>query len=194
MRAYLTPPPLSSACARRNGFSRCSHAQARAFGLRDAIRNVTPKGIVKSLPKGAWSGRGFWRGAATSLGHLVLVFAVLTGIRQSGARYFYCEAFGLMASDPCVQAVQAPRSDDQAVDEPLDDCCEVVTLPSLPEGARAERPTVAPPARIAVIPPEWQVGAWSTNKLPSANLRLQRWRPPRLDPREARARLMVFLT
>jgi hypothetical protein len=139
------------------------------------------------------SSRRFWRAAAVAIGHLVLAFAVLSGVDQSGARYFYCEAFGLMATDPCVQSSQARRGPLEAVDTPLADCCEVVTLPAMPEGARAMSPSVPPAARAAVLPPTLLTDAWSSRGPRFPNPERQRWRPPPRAPSEVRAQLMVFL-
>ena len=99
-----------------------------------------------------------------------------------------------MASDPCVQASQTRQGPIEALTAPLADCCEVVTLPDLPEGARAQSPTVAPPARIAVLPVEWLTELGTIHELQSFTLLLERWRPPPRGPSEVRARLMVFLT
>ena len=149
---------------------------------------------MKSSARPSWLKRRVWRAAALALGHLVLAFAVLTGIGHSGARYFYCDALGLMASDPCVQASQTRQGRTETLSAPLADCCEVVTLPGLPEGARAQNPTVPPPARIAVLPVESLALLGTIHELQSLNLLLERWRPPPRGPSEARAQLMVFLT
>ena len=149
---------------------------------------------MKSSPRPNWLKRRVWRGAALALGHLVLAFAVLTAIGHCGARYFYCEAFGLMASDPCVQVSQTRPGPIESLNAPLADCCEVVNLPGLPEGARAQTPAVPPAARIAVLPVEPLTELWTIREPRSLTLLLERWRPPPRGPSEVRARLMVFLT
>jgi hypothetical protein len=128
------------------------------------------------------------------LGHLVLVFAVLAGIGHSGARYFYCEALGLMATDPCAQASERQRCPVEALDRAVADCCEAVTLPAMPQGARAASPSVPPASRIAVIAPGWLAHPWIAKGLRSSNWTPRQWRPPPRGPNEARAQLMVFLT
>jgi hypothetical protein len=129
-----------------------------------------------------------------ALAHWVLAFAIFSGIGHSGARYFYCEAFGITATDPCVQASQSQRSPVEALDESVADCCELLTLPAMPEGARAAGPSVPPAARVAVVPAGWPADLWMTKELQSATPALQRWRPPPRAPNELRAQLMVFLT
>src|SRR5260221_11428193 len=86
--------------------------------------------------------------------HLVLAFAVLCGIVHAGARYFYCEALGLLPSDPCAEV-----SGDGHGKRPLDalsehhaDCCEIVTLIPMPRAAQAAGPHVAHAAREAIAP------------------------------------------
>ncbi|MGH7436625.1 MAG: hypothetical protein ACRENE_13205, partial [Polyangiaceae bacterium] len=68
---------------------------------------------------------------------LVLSLAVLFGTVQSGGRYFYCEALGLMPSDPCAQASSAAHGGPVGtLSEQHTDCCEVVTLAAMPQAAQ----------------------------------------------------------
>ena len=135
------------------------------------------------------------RRAGLALAYLLLAFAVLCGIARSGARYFYCEAFGLTTSDPCARASlsedAAPRGN--AVDEPVPDCCEVLTLPSVPEGARTANPSVSPAAQVAALPAPSLETVPANVTLPSRTS-FDRWRPPPRSSSEVCAQLMVFLS
>ena len=166
---------------------------ASSARLPVTIADVTPKIEVKAVPGRRWSRRRLWRAAAMALGHLVLAFAVVSGVGQSGARYFYCEAFGLMATDPCVQASQASRGPFEALDTPLADCCEVVTLPAMPEGARVASWSVPSAGCAAVLPAAVLIDPWSSRGHQLQSPERQRWRPPPRAPSEVRAQLMVFL-
>jgi hypothetical protein len=136
----------------------------------------------------------FPRGVA-SLAHLVLAFAVVLGMVHSGGRYFYCEALGLLPSDPCAGAsseaqVQSPL---RTLSERRADCCEIVTLAAMPQAAHAAGPSVAPAPRVAIVP-AILLAARSDSTAPSAVDRaFERWRPPPRAPTDLRAQLMVFL-
>jgi hypothetical protein len=133
--------------------------------------------------------------AVVAAAHLVLAFAVLFGIVQSGARYFYCDALGLLPSDPCAEAARdgATRCPLGTVSEHHADCCEIVFLAEMPQAARAAGPSVAPAALVAIIPALWPEG-WSDSAT-SARLdrAFERWRPPPRASSDVRAQLMVFL-
>jgi hypothetical protein len=118
------------------------------------------------------------------------------GIAQSGARYFYCDALGLMPSDPCVHAHSSGEPDRCArfLSEKPADCCEVVTLPALPDGARLASPSVVPAALVAVVPIGGSTELPATPALRASNRFFERWRPPPRSSSEIRAQLMVFLT
>jgi hypothetical protein len=136
------------------------------------------------------------RRAAVALGYLLLALAVVCGIAQSGSRYFYCEALGLMPSDPCVQAAHGGDTSGcgDILGEKLADCCEVVTLPAMPDGARAASPTVLPAALVAIVPSGWLADLQATLALRAPERFSERWRPPPRSAGEVCARLMVFLT
>jgi hypothetical protein len=126
---------------------------------------------------------------------VVLAFAVLFGIVQSGGRYFYCEALGLLPTDPCAgSACDADsKSPSRTLSEPRLDCCEIVTLAAMPQAAQGADPTVVPAARVAVIP-ALELSAPVDSAAPArAGRALKRWRPPPRASSEVRARLMVFL-
>ena len=153
----------------------------RQEGVRNASRNRSNR---RRLPR-----------AVAAAAHVVLAFAVLFGIVQSGGRYFYCEGLGLLPSDPCAQTARDAHSEcpSGTVSEHHADCCEIVTLATMPQAAQAAGPSVAPAALVAIIPAPWtEVGID-----PAAPLRLdrafERWRPPPRASNDVRAQLMVFL-
>jgi hypothetical protein len=130
----------------------------------------------------------------SAVARLLLAFVVVAGIVHSGARYFYCEAFGLAATDPCVQSARADVESCQAgaLRELRDDCCKIIILPSIPDGARSERPIV-PPAAVALVAADRRVRAFDDESGPQS-LALARWRTPPRSIHRVRAQLMVFLT
>lgn len=137
--------------------------------------------------------------------HWVLAFAIVFGIVHSGGRYFYCEAFGLLPFDPCVDASTAchhyrplgmlcERPD--AVDLaglPHTDCCEIVTLAAMPQAAPSGGPAVAPAARLAVLPALWLADRTNRKAHSQIERAFKRWRPPPRASTDLRAELMVFL-
>jgi hypothetical protein len=133
--------------------------------------------------------------AVVAAAHLVLAFAVLFGIVQSGGRYFYCDALGLLASDPCAEAARDGHAKCPlgTLSEHHADCCEIVTLAAMPQAARAAGPSVAPAALVAIMPALWPEG-WSDSATSSLLDRaFERWRPPPRASNDVRAQLMVFL-
>ena len=125
---------------------------------------------------------------------LLVAVAVLFGLVHAGARYFYCEGLGLSTTDPCVQVTgdRAPCPLASFERAPFD-CCQVITMPSMPEGARSVEPPVPAAGVVAMVPP-----AVGVVEPPSGSLRVawegERWRGPPRSANERRAQLMVFLT
>jgi hypothetical protein len=114
---------------------------------------------------------------------------------HSGSRYFYCEALGLLPTDPCAQASKgdAGKSPLGTASERTDDCCEVITLAAMPQAAQAAGPSIAPAACVAVLPAR---GLADAADLPAAAPRdraFDRWRPPPRAPNDVRVELRVFL-
>jgi hypothetical protein len=133
--------------------------------------------------------------AVAPAAHVVLALAVLFGIVQSGGRYFYCEALGLLPSDPCAEASGGGHSKSPfgMLSERHTDCCEIVTLAAMPQAARAAAPKVAPAARVALIPALWLAGGADSAAPSAVDRAFERWRLPPRASKEVRARLMVFL-
>jgi hypothetical protein len=151
---------------------------------------------MRSVWKRAGYKRGKSRKLALALSELLLAFAVLAGVTHSGARYFYCEAIGLSASDPCAEASGTAGDADPCgtLREQPGDCCEVVTLPTLPDGARVATSAVPPAPSVATLPALWLADGPAAGVRPSHRDLFERWRVPPRSPSEARAQLMVFLT
>jgi hypothetical protein len=142
-----------------------------------AYRSTTPRRLPRTL---------------TAAAHWVLAIAVLFGVLHSGSRYFYCEALGLLPSDPCAAASSDAHSKTplQTLSERTADCCEIVTLGAMPPAAQAAGPGVAPAARVDIVPARWLAGRIDSEAPSRA---FQRWRPPPRASGEVRAELMVFL-
>lgn len=133
--------------------------------------------------------------AVVAATHYVLALAVLFGILHSGGRYFYCDAFGLLASDPCAEAATDNHSKSPLgmLSEHHADCCEILTLAAMPQAAQAVAPSVAPAARVATVPALW-LASQNDSVAPSpVDRTLVRWRPPPRASNDRCAQLMVFL-
>jgi hypothetical protein len=126
---------------------------------------------------------------------LLVAIAVLFGIAQAGGRYFYCEGLGLSVTDPCAQEYthRSPCPFTSFDRQPVD-CCHVITMPSMPEGARSVVPAVPSAGLLAILPAIQRAdGAlWSGSVLVAREG--ARGRAPPSSSGERRARLMVFLT
>jgi hypothetical protein len=133
--------------------------------------------------------------AVAPVAHLVLAFAMVFGIVHSGARYFYCEAFGLLPFDPCAEArceLHSKSPSDMLGERPAD-CCEIVTLAATPQAAQAAIPSVRPAPCVAILPALWIAGRTDGLARSELDRTFGRWRPPRRASNDTRARLMVFL-
>jgi hypothetical protein len=150
---------------------------------------------VQPVPKHRSTTRWRLPRAVGAVAHLVLAFAVVFGIVHSGGRYFYCEALGLLPSDPCVVASSDAHSKSPlcTLSERPADCCEIVTLASMPEAAQAASPSVAPAARVAVLPALWLADRVDAPAPARVDRAFERWRPPPRASNDVRAQLMVFL-
>lgn len=126
---------------------------------------------------------------------MLVAVAVVFGIVQTRARYFYCESLGLSAVDPCAKAAlhRAPCPLSSLERAPFD-CCEVLTMPSMPEGACAVGPTVPAAGVLAVLPPTEGIGKSALRRTVRGAWDGERWRGPPKFASERRAQLMVFLT
>jgi hypothetical protein len=130
---------------------------------------------------------------AARIGCYLLAFGVLCALVHGGARYFYCDAIGLSATDPCAQE-SAHRSGcpDASLGRRAADCCRTITMPSIPEGSRGVEPTV-PSAGVVAILPAIQAES-SCSRSAHVAWEGERWRVPPRSSLERRAQLMVFLT
>jgi hypothetical protein len=148
----------------------------RVLGAGWRIRRGQPRGLVVAV-------------------HLLLALAVVCGTLHAGARYFYCEALGLSTSDPCAaQAHSGNPCPLQSIERQSIDCCSVLTLPSMPEGANAARDNVPPAGLVAVLPVHDYVRSIAGSVADGFARGVQRWERPPRPGGDLRTRLMVFLT
>jgi hypothetical protein len=56
------------------------------------------------------------RRVVVALTALLLSFAFVSGLARPQGRYFYCEAMGLLASDPCAAAARSDHTRDVSSD------------------------------------------------------------------------------
>lgn len=132
-----------------------------------------------------------------ALAALLFAVAMLTGLAHENSRYFYCEAMGLMATDPCAAAAEDASWEVHPFTEARQghgDCCSVVTVPSLPGGTNAPEAAVPSAPLVAIIPAAELVGALlaaPVRGLPTVMIHGPA--PPRTAA-QARAVLMVFHT
>jgi hypothetical protein len=125
---------------------------------------------------------------------LIVAVTLFFGPLQSGARYFYCESLGLLASDPCATAERkASDCPLQSLERVPVDCCERITLPTTPEGARADEHTIPPTYLVAIVAATEYRGEGSRID-PGRRFEGERLRRPPRPPEQRRAQLMVFLT
>lgn len=133
-----------------------------------------------------------------ALSSLLLTFAIVSGLARAHGRYFYCEAMGLLARDPCAAAAASGDGDDGGQDAEARqsdaDCCEHVVIPPAPESTTVGTRAVPPPALVAILPPTCNRGERPAAAHIRPNGSLQRWRVPPRYAGELRAQLMVFLT
>jgi hypothetical protein len=155
---------------------------------------MVPSGSMGAVSTGHGTRRRRLPRLAVAMARLVLALAVVFGMAQSGGRYFYCEALGLMPSDPCAEASgAAQRGPLGTLGAQHTDCCEVLTLATMPPAAQAARPCVPPAPCVALL-----AAASASVSAPfvvtsGAEHLFERWRPPPRAPNEARAQFMVFL-
>ncbi len=146
-------------------------------------------------------GRTFSRRTLARAWCALVVLSLLFGILQARTRYFYCEALGLSATDPCSRASQATRQEPPCPLASLDrarfDCCKVVTMsamPSIRERGRSIELGVPPAGVVALLPPARVADAGAPVHEARFAWEGERWRGPPRASRERRAQLMVFLT
>jgi hypothetical protein len=158
--------------------------------------DVTKKGEVRSIARRIALRANSGRRLALALARLLFALVVVAGMTHSGTRYFYCEALGLMANDPCVEGSRSDgeRCPTGALSGHRDDCCEIVSLPSVPNGAHWERLRVPAASVVAIVPAERFVGRALDAEPNVRSFALARWREPPRFPQRARSELMVFLT
>ena len=144
--------------------------------------------------------RAFWRLArqvGAALAGILLSLWIVSGFAQANGRYFYCEAMGLMATDPCAAAASRGERGDGPLTEARPgnaDCCAIVTLPSLPHGTTTASSAVPPPAMVALVPAAPLLDRLFDGARAHPDRAREQWRPVQRSAAQARAQLMVFLT
>jgi hypothetical protein len=155
--------------------------------------------VRKSRPNTRHAKTRLLRQIAMALCSLLLAFAIVSGLARAHGRYFYCEAMGLLATDPCAAAAASSDGDEDvgrnAEARRSDaDCCEHVVIPPAPESTTVGTRAVPPPALVAILAPMSSRGERPAPAPGRPNGSLQRWRVPPRYAGELRAQLMVFLT
>jgi hypothetical protein len=125
---------------------------------------------------------------------MLLAVAVLTGVSNAGARFFYCEALGLSMTDPCAQASKSEPCPTDALTDYDTDCCGVIVLPAMPPAVRTASLDVPRASEVGVRAASWDVDRSALLQQPARDPVRPRWHPPPRSPNEVRSRLMVFLT
>jgi hypothetical protein len=127
---------------------------------------------------------------------LVVAFCIVSDMGQVGARYFYCESFGLLRHDPCRNFELAARGSASPKGEARPeqtDCCQVLSIAPLPNGAMSAGCHVPPASLVATHRVSQLLNPRDTTARGAA-IALERWRPPRRSAGERCAELMVFRT
>jgi hypothetical protein len=145
-------------------------------------------------PSAAHRRRVLPRAAIARASCLLVAIAVLFGVAQAGARYFYCEGLGLSATDPCIRGAHRSPCPLASLEREPFDCCQVLTMRSMPEAARRAVPVVPPAGLVAILPPILAAdpSSWSGSVLIAREG--ERGRAPPSSSSQRRAELMVFLT
>ena len=142
--------------------------------------------------------RGVLRRLAVALTALLLSLALLSGTTRARSRYFFCEAMGLMESDPCAAAADTDGTQHVAPStearERHTDCCEIVNLSPMPAGTTTAPLDVPSPGPTAILPAATLRAGLLTVPRTRPNRSSERWRVPPRSAGELRTQLMVFLT
>jgi hypothetical protein len=136
------------------------------------------------------------RAVVLALFALTLAFSLVSSLSLAGASYYYCDAMGLTASDPCQGADRSSQGCEPtgSLRKAKADCCEKITLRSMPPGAASADLVVPPAPLLAILAPAELVSA-AVAALPRASLPgLERWGPAPPLASEMCAQRMVFLS
>jgi hypothetical protein len=136
------------------------------------------------------------RRSGAALVAIVVAFCIVSDMGQIGARYFYCESFGLLRHDPCRSFERADRDPATPKDEARPeqtDCCQVLSIAPLPNGATSAGCHVPPALLVAILRAAQLLNPRDT-AAHGAAIALERWRPPPHSAGQRCAELMVFRT
>ena len=128
---------------------------------------------------------------------LLVSIAMFSGLAHANARYFYCDAMGLLGSDPCAVAGRSddePQAPSAEAREGHADCCEVLILPSLPQGTHVQASAVPPAPLLALLSAASVFGVHIAGPPVRRTRASEHWRHPPRSAAQVRAQLMVFLT
>lgn len=142
------------------------------------------------------------RAIAGALSCVVLAFALVTGLFQANARYFYCESMGMMREDPCAAASAARRDEQMESPSPSGElsrtpftCCSTGVLGAIPSSTTPGDVRVEPAQLVAILALPSPIDSWTlANAEASVRKGARRLRIPPRPARELRAQSMVFLT
>jgi hypothetical protein len=170
------------------------HAIPKKRGMNHERLPAVVAGMARRCVK-AWLGKRVARNVA-ALVALVVAFCIVSDMGQVGARYFYCESFGLLRHDPC-RTFERPDGGsaspkDEARPEQTD-CCQVLSVAPLPDGATSAGCHVPPALLVAILRVSQLLNPWDS-AAHGAAIALERWRPPPRSAGQRCAELMVFRT
>jgi hypothetical protein len=118
---------------------------------------------------------------------VALGFAIVLGVLLGGSHYLYCPLMGSVVSEPCTSA---PRGDASTI--ALPDCCQTVTIGTLPSALGAAPGLELPTLPLVAVQQPSDVKGYA--RLPSATLAvIEPTGPPPLRATQRAARLSVFL-
>ncbi len=131
---------------------------------------------------------------ASGLLRLVMAAIVVCGVFHAGGRYFYCEARGLSLTNPCARAIARSSHEPSTLRPEQRDCCALLALRAMPDGATVERAPVPPAPAVALVPAPLPVDGVALARERTLRRAFLRWRIPPKPLGEALARRMAFLT
>ncbi|MGH7272714.1 MAG: hypothetical protein ACREJ3_19980 [Polyangiaceae bacterium] len=142
-------------------------------------------GAVVAVRRVAWAIAGF-----------LLSFVMLSGIAHANARYFYCEAMGVMSTNPCSAGDRSAtgKGVGAEVRQQSADCCHLGIFAPMPEATPPPVRSIPPAALVAVMPLRAWIGGPQTSAYVEGDHAVDRWRIPSRSAAKQRALGMVLRT